>query len=64
MSCIMAIVKMIIKKDDKPTDEQLRSLEEAKKQSISFDEDSPGMTEDMLKNFRRVFPKDSVLDVK
>ena len=60
----MAIVKMIIKKDDKPTDEQLRSLEEAKKQSISFDEDSPRMTEDMLKNFRRVFPKDSVLDVK
>jgi len=27
----MAIVKMIIKKDDKPTDEQLRCLEEAKK---------------------------------
>ena len=60
----MAIVKMIIKKDDKPTDEQLKSIEEAKKQSISFDEDSPRMTEDMLKNFRRVFPKDSVFDVK
>ncbi len=60
----MAFVKMIIKKDDKPTDEQLKRLEEAKKQSISFDEDSPRMTEDMLRNFRRVFPKDSVLDVK
>ena len=53
----MAVVKMMIKKSDKPSKEQIEKMREAKNKPIVFDEDSPEMTESMLSNFKRVFPK-------
>jgi len=49
---------MVIKKDiditAKPTAEQLKMLEEANKKPITFDEDSPELTEQELAMFRRI----------
>ena len=53
----MATVRMMIKKTDKPSEEQLKSLCESNKKTICFDEDSPEMTPEMLTKFRRVNPK-------
>ena len=52
----MATVRMMIKKTDKPSEEQLQSIREEKKRTIVFDEDSPEMTPEMLSQFKRVKP--------
>lgn len=39
-------------RNQKPTKEQLRQIEEAKKREIVFDEDSPELTPAMEKAFR------------
>ena len=39
-------------RNQKPTAEQIRQIEEAKKQDIVFDEDSPELTPAMEKAFR------------
>ena len=52
----MAVVKMMIKKTDKPSKEQIQKMREAKNKPVVFDEDSPEMTEAMLSNFKRVYP--------
>lgn len=39
-------------RNQKPTDEQIRQIEEAAKREIIFDEDSPALTPAMEKAFR------------
>lgn len=39
-------------RNQKPTDEQIRQIEEASKKEIIFDEDSPELTPAMEKAFR------------
>jgi hypothetical protein len=46
------IVTTTLSKDEKLTDEERKMLEEAKKQPIVFDEDSPEMTPEMEKAFK------------
>ena len=41
-----------IKEGQKPTPEQLKELEEAKKHPIEFDEDCPELSPAMMKAFR------------
>ena len=57
----MAVVRMMIKKTDQPSEEQLKNVKKEKKEPIVFDEDSPEMTPEMLSKFRRVNPKGSVM---
>ena len=40
-----------LNRNQKPTEEQIRQIEEAKKREIIFDEDSPELTPAMEKNF-------------
>lgn len=42
----------IIEKGQKPTEEQIREVEEAKKHPITFDEDSPELSPSMYKAFQ------------
>lgn len=42
----------IIKSGQKPTEEQLKILEEAKDKPIVFDEDCPELTPEMIKSVR------------
>ena len=44
--------KFIISKGQKPTDEQLNEVMEAKKQPVVFDEDSPELSPAMYKAFK------------
>lgn len=53
----MATVRMMIKKTDKPSEEQLKSVCDKNARPTYFDEDSPEMTPEMLAKFRRVNPK-------
>ena len=57
----MAIVRMMIKKTEKPSEEQLKSVLEEDRKPIVYDEDSPEMTPEMLSKFKRVNPKGSVM---
>ncbi len=41
-----------LNRDQKPTEEQIRQIEEAAKREIVFDEDSPELTPAMEKAFR------------
>lgn len=43
---------VILTKHTLPTEEQIREIQEAAKQEISFDEDSPELTPAMEKAFR------------
>lgn len=43
---------MIIKKGQKPTNEQLKEVEEAKKSPIIFDEDCEELSIDMINAFK------------
>ena len=52
---------MMIKKKDKPSEEQLKSALEEDRKPIVYDEDSPEMTPEMLSKFKRVNPKGSVM---
>ena len=51
------IVSYSITKGQKPTPEQIARIREAAKRPIVFDEDCPEMTEEQLKQFRRVHPR-------
>ena len=51
------IVSYSITKDQKPTPEQIAEIREAAKRPITFDEDCPPMTEEQLRQFRRVYPR-------
>ena len=51
----MPTVRMIIKNNDRPSKEQIDAIKEAESKEIVFDEDSPEMTEEMLKKFKRVY---------
>ncbi len=51
------IVRYSITKDQKPTPEQIERIREAAKRPIVFDEDCPEMTEEQLKQFKRVKPR-------
>ena len=56
----MAIVRMMIKKTDKPSEEQLKRVLEEDRKPIVYDEDSPEMTPEMLSKFKRVNPRETV----
>ena len=43
---------VILDRDQKPTEEQIRQIKEAAKREIVFDEDSPALTPAMEKAFR------------
>ena len=51
------IVSYSITKDQKPTPEQIAEIREAAKRPIVFDDDCPEMTDEQLKQFRRVHPR-------
>lgn len=53
----MAVVRMMIKKEDRPSEEQIRGIKESRPDEIIFDEDSPQLTDEMLSKFKRVNPK-------
>lgn len=46
------IKTVTLDRDQKPTDEMIREIQEAAKREIVFDEDSPEMTPAMEKAFR------------
>ena len=50
----MATVKFELGKDSKLSKEQEKMLKEAAKKPVVFDEDSPKLTEEQLKEFKRV----------
>lgn len=51
------IVSYSITKDQKPTPEQIAEIREAARRPIVFDEDCPEMTEEQLRQFKRVHPR-------
>ena len=51
------IVRYSITKDQKPSPEQIAEIRKAAKRPIVFDEDCPEMTEEQLKQFKRVHPR-------
>ena len=51
------IVRYSITKDQKPTPEQIAEIREAAKRPIVYDEDCPEMTEEQLRQFKRVYPR-------
>ena len=53
----VAIVRMMIKKTDKPSEEQLQTVRKDSRKTIVFDKDSPEMTDEMLAGFKRVQSK-------
>ena len=52
------IVSYSITKNQKPTPEQIAEIREAAKRPIVFDEDCPEMTEEQLRQFKRVHPRE------
>ena len=48
------IVSYSITKNQKPTPEQIAEIREAAKRPIVFDEDCPEMTDEQLRQFKRV----------
>ena len=54
------MVTYTITKNQKPTPEQIARIREAAKRPIAYDEDCPEMTEEQLKQFRRVNPAEPV----
>lgn len=57
----MAITRIMMKKTDKPSEEQLNIVRENSHKPIVFDIDSPEMTPEMLAKFRRVNPKGDIV---
>ena len=51
------IVRRIIYKGQKPTPEQIEEIKKLKDRPIVFDEDCPELTDEELKQFRRVNPR-------
>ena len=54
------IIRTTLKKRGKITQKEIEMLERASKMPIIFDEDSPELTKDELKEFRRVHDKNDV----
>jgi len=50
------IVSYSITKDQKPTPEEIAEIREAAKRPIVYDEDCPPMTDEQLRQFKRVHP--------
>ena len=50
----MAMIRKMIYENETLTQEQIKQIEEADKKPIVFDEDCPELTEEQLKQFRRV----------
>ena len=53
---MMTTIRFFLPKGSKPTEEQIARLREAAKRPIVYDEDSPKLTPEQLKKFRRVNP--------
>lgn len=53
----MATVTYVLRKGQPLTEEELEELRALKKRPIVFDEDCPELTEEQLKEFRRVNPR-------
>ncbi|MBD3878733.1 MAG: hypothetical protein IKI76_02005 [Selenomonadaceae bacterium] len=51
------IVRRIIYEGQKPTPEQIEEIKALKDRPIVFDEDCPELTDEELKQFRRVNPR-------
>ncbi|MBQ6959793.1 MAG: hypothetical protein IJP78_02320 [Clostridia bacterium] len=51
------IASYSITKNQKPTPEQIAEIREAAKRPIVFDEDCPEMTDEQLRQFKRVHPR-------
>ena len=51
------IVKKTLLPGTRPTPEQIARIKEAAKYPIVYDEDCPEMTEEQLKQFKRVDPR-------
>ena len=52
----MSTIRYFLPKGTKPTPEQIAEIREAAKRPIVYDEDSPKLTREQLKKFRRVNP--------
>jgi len=52
------IVSYSITKDQKPTPEEIAEIREAAKRPIVYDEDCPPMTDEQLRQFKRVHPRE------
>ena len=50
------MIRKELKPGQKPTPEQIARIREAAKRPIVYDEDCPKMTEEQLKQFKRVNP--------
>ena len=50
------IIRKELKPGQKPTPEQIARIREAAKRPIVYDEDCPKMTEEQLRQFKRVNP--------
>ena len=53
---MMTTIRFFLPKGSKPTPEQIAEIREAAKRPIVYDEDSPKLTPEQLKKFRRVNP--------
>ena len=51
------LVQRFIRKGQKPTPEQIERLRALKNRPIVFDEDCPELTDEQLKQFKRVNPR-------
>ena len=51
------IVRRVIYKGQKPTPEQIEEIKKLKDRPIIFDEDCPELTDEQLKQFKRVNPR-------
>ncbi|MBR7000432.1 MAG: hypothetical protein IKI01_07450 [Lachnospiraceae bacterium] len=49
------IVYSTLCKGQKPTEEQIREIEEAKKHPIVYDEDCPPLSDEMIEKIRRKY---------
>ena len=51
------IIREVLHKGDELSTEQIKRLDALKDRPIVFDEDCPEMTEEQLKQFKRVHPR-------
>ena len=58
--CFIMMKTVILDRDQKPTQEQIRSIHAAAKRKIVFDEDSPDMTPKMEEAFRMAARKRNI----
>ena len=53
----MATVTYILRKGEPLTEEEIQEIQELKNRPIVYDEDCPKLTEEELREFKRVNPK-------